>query len=57
MIAHHSLRASEPETTAPDLRKSDTSWQLFLGVGVATMVGLACVSLIEQLARSLTRKI
>jgi hypothetical protein len=56
LVAHQSVKTSDPETTTADSRKPETTWQILLGVGVVTMVGLACVGFIEQLARSLTRK-
>ena len=56
LVAHQSVRTSDQETMTLDPRKPETAWQVLLGVGVATMVGLACVGFIEQLARSLARK-
>ena len=56
LVAHQSVRTSDPEATTADSRKPETTWQILLGVGVVTMVGLACVGFIEQLTRSLTRK-
>jgi hypothetical protein len=56
LVAHQTVRTSDPETTMPDPRQPEITWQVLLGVGVATMVGLACIGIIEQLARSLGRK-
>jgi hypothetical protein len=40
---------------AGDIARAD-NWQILLGIGVAAMVGLACVGFIEQITRLLGRK-
>ena len=51
------LGATLPETSATaDLPGAEARWQVFCGIGAATIIGLVCVDFLEQLMRSARRK-
>ncbi|MGO8950975.1 MAG: hypothetical protein ACLQUY_25645 [Ktedonobacterales bacterium] len=49
-----SVTAPSASTAAPPSR--ETQWQVFCGIGAATIFGLVCVDFLEQLIRSMRRK-
>lgn len=49
-------RETELRTSTSDLVSTGADWRAFIGIGVATFVGLACVGFLEQLTRSIGRK-
>ena len=44
-----------PEASTTDHSRNQTGWRAFWGIGVAAIVGLVCVDVLEQLLRSIRR--
>jgi hypothetical protein len=50
-------RDLRPETPTSDHSRTQAGWRTLWGIGFAAVVGLVCVDVLEQLMRSIRRKV